>query len=220
LNILAGDARLTMGPFGHLFVGGSHADAKTVQSLGSVVRYLDTVNGQDLMYNYLGRNSNGTGKITTIGFQYDMSLAAILHRHEEYSGNGPDLRATVFGMMTMTDTQDTNNNAPVNRYGICNKQCQKFGAEVSYKPLAYMAGGVRVDQVDQAPPNGNRSFTILSPRVIFTSDWNSQDQIVLQYSYYMYGNQVAARSPGYDPADMTYAVADAHTVSLHANMWW
>lgn len=220
LNVLAGDVRLTMGGYGHLFLGASHANATTVQSLGSVVRYLDTVNGRDLIYNYLGTGSNGTGKITTLALQYDMSLAAMLKPNEKFSGNGPDVRASVFGMMTMTDTTDRVADAPINRYGICNDRCMKFGAEVSYKPFAYLAVGGRIDQVDQAPPNASRSFTILSPRVIFTSDWNSQDQIVLQYSNYSYGNQVAARSPGYDPADMTYARADQHTVSLHANMWW
>jgi hypothetical protein len=90
-----------------------------------------------------------------------------------------------------------------------------------------LAVALRADQVDQYLGNddgggifGSESFTILSPRLIFSSDWNSQDQVTLQYSNYSYGERVAVRNPGYDPRDLTYTAADQHTISLHAAMWW
>lgn len=220
LNVIGGDVRLTMGPWGHLYAGVSHANATTVGALGGVVRYLDTWNGADLIRNYLGAGSNGTGKLTTIAAQYDFSLASALLAPEQFSGNAPDLRASLFFMMTSTDTVDTDRAPPTNRYGICSTTCRKFGGELSYKPLSFFAISTRADQVDQNVNNGRESFTILSPRLIFSSDWNSQDQIVLQYSRYFYGSEVAARNPGYDPRDMSYTLADENTFSIHATMWW
>lgn len=226
MTILGLDGRFTMGPAGHLFVGGSHAIANNVASLGSVVHYLNTKNGPDLIRNYLGAESGGTGTMTTIGLQYDFSLASALLAPEPFSGNAPDLKASVFGMMTMTSQgPDIVRVPPINRAGICSDSCLKFGGEVTYKPFSMFAAGVRVDQVAQnlgtnGGLGGRESFTILSPRLIFSSDWNSQDQITLQYSYYAYGSEVAARNPGYDPRDMTYSAADHHTLLLNANMWW
>ncbi|MCH2109569.1 MAG: hypothetical protein MK135_09575 [Polyangiaceae bacterium] len=220
LNVLGADARLTMGPWGHLFVGMSHANASYVGSLGGVVHYLDTANGQDLMRNYLGTQSEGNGKVTTVALQYDGSLASMMKPDEEFSGNAPDLRYVLFGMAAFTDTSDTTNTAPQNRYGLCNNGCAKFGGELTYKPFRYFAAAFRGDEVIQNLDDGSESFAILSPRLIFSSDWNSQDQIVLQYSHYVYGSNVAVRNPAYDPNDNTYTPGDGNTVSLHATMWW
>ena len=57
--------------------------------------------------------------------------------------------------------------------------------------------------------------------MIFSSDWNSQDQITIQHSRYFYGSRVLARNPAYDPNDLAnYSKPDESTLSLHATMWW
>lgn len=228
LTVLGADARLTMGPLGHLFFGMSHAMAKDIASLGGVLHYLDTAHGPDLIRNYLGQESDGNGSLTTFGLQYDFSLASAMLAPEPFSGNAPDLRLSLFGMFTVTQPDaDITRLPPVNRVGICSDSCVKYGGEVTYKPLSFLAVALRADQVDQYLGDGDgggifgaESFTILSPRLIFSSDWNSQDQVTLQYSNYSYGERVAVRNPGYDPRDLTYTAADQHTISLHAAMWW
>jgi hypothetical protein len=232
LTVIAADGRLTMGPWGHLFFGMSHAIAKDIISLGGVLHYLETAHGPDLIRNYLGVESGGNGSLTTLAAQYDFSLASALLAPEPFSGNAPDLRLSLFGMMVSTNPDVdgvVTRTPPVNRIGICSDSCLKYGGELTYKPLSWFAMAVRGDQVDQflyrsgddnAGPFGAESFTIVSPRLIFSSDWNSQDQITLQYSNYSYGSRVAVRNPGYDPRDLTYTAADQHTLSLHAAMWW
>lgn len=220
MNVFGGDLRFTMGPFGHLFLGASHADANTVRALGGVVHYLNTNNGPGLMRNYLGTGSDGTGNITTMAAQYDFSLASALLAPQPFSGNAPDLVAQLAFMMSTTDTADDERTPPANRFGICSNTCRKFGGELTYKPFPYFAAGIRADQVDQNTDDGRESFTILSPRLIFSSDWNSQDQIAFQYSRYFYGSRVAVRNPAYDPRDLTYTAGDEHTFSIHATMWW
>lgn len=221
MSVYGGDVRLTMGPWGHFYFGVSMADAQNIQSLGGVVRYLNTQNGPDLIRNYLGQNSDGTGKLTTFGGQYDFSLAAALLHPQPFSGNAPDLRLSVFGMQTSaSDNGRSNRRPPIDRFNVCNKTCNKFGGELTYKPLSWFAMAMRGDQVNLDTTDQAESFTVVSPRLIFSSDWNSQDQIALQYSRYFYGSQVLVRSPGYDPRDLTYARPDEQTLSLHATMWW
>jgi hypothetical protein len=224
MSIYGGDLRLTMGPYGHFYTGASYADAQNVQSLGNVIRYLNTANGPDLIRNYLGTQSNGSGKLTTFAAQYDFSLAAAMLSPQKFSGNAPDVRLSLFAMQTQaSDVGSTSSllrQPPTNRLGVCNKTCRKYGGELAYKPLSFFAVAVRGDQVDQDTDDQKESFTILSPRIIFSSDWNSQDQITLQYSHYFYGSQVLVRNPGYDPRDLTYTKPDENTVSLTATMWW
>jgi len=64
-----------------------------------------------------------------------------------------------------------------------------------------------------------QTYEVISPRVIFRSDWDSQDQVVLQYSRYLVGSGVPVIT-GYPPAPNLYTVPDADVVSLTAAIWW
>jgi hypothetical protein len=55
--------------------------------------------------------------------------------------------------------------------------------------------------------------------VIFRSGWNVRDQVVLQYSRFLYGQFTTVRS-GYPPADDVSIVPDTDMFSLSASMWW
>ena len=72
-----------------------------------------------------------------------------------------------------------------------------------------------VSNVDDA----HQTHAILTPRLIFRSDWNAQDQVVLQYSHYLNGNLVAVKN-GYPPVRDLTIVPDEDVVSLIATMWW
>ena len=63
------------------------------------------------------------------------------------------------------------------------------------------------------------SYAVLSPRVIFRSNWNARDQVVLQYSRFFYGQFTTVRS-GYPPVDDVAIVPDTDMFSLSASMWW
>ena len=223
LSILGGDVRLTMGPWGHLYLGVSHARADFVRSLGGVVRYLNTADGPDLMRNYLGTNGEGTGKLTTLAAQYDFSLAAAMLAPDPFSGNAPDLRWSLFAMQTATDTEDDGRppDDPSNRFGICSNACRKLGSELAYSFLPWLGASVRFDRVTQDVDDTDETFSILSPRLIVRSDYNSQDQVTFQYSRYFYGDEVFSRQPGYDPNDLTYDFSpDRNVFSIAATMWW
>jgi hypothetical protein len=234
MSIFGGEVRVTPQPFGHLHLSASLADAQNVRSLGNVVQYLNTKDGPDLIRNYLGAESNGTGSITTLALQYDLSVAQAILYPRTFSGNAPDVRLSLFGMMFSTKQDDQNGQDVVvardgveNRVDICSVGCYKAGAEVAYSPLSWFAVSLRGDHVrqdtsgtDDGVPDTDQAYNAVSPRLIFRSDWNSQDQVVLQYSEYMYGGGIQVRNPDYDPRDLFYTPPDKRMISLTGTMWW
>ena len=60
---------------------------------------------------------------------------------------------------------------------------------------------------------------IISPRLLFRSDWQSTDQVMVQYSRYMHGSLTTVRT-GYPPEEDVLAIPDADVLSISASMWW
>jgi hypothetical protein len=210
IAVMGADARFELAPFGRLYLAGAYTNADKARSISGVIRVLNTFGGPGLMQNYLGPNSNGTGKLATVGGQYDLSIGEIVRSPNPYSGYGPDLFASVFGMFTRVSSND-----PV--YDGVSKV--KYGAEVTYSALAWLALSTRYDRVVANVDDARQTFSVVSPRIILRSDYNSQDQITLQYSHWFYGSGVNVRT-GYPPVDDPYTVPDENMLSLTANLWW
>jgi len=60
---------------------------------------------------------------------------------------------------------------------------------------------------------------VVSPRVILRSDWQSTDQLVIQYSHWFNGADVVARN-GSPPRESLYPAPDKDMISISATMWW
>jgi hypothetical protein len=78
---------------------------------------------------------------------------------------------------------------------------------------------VRYDRVQPNTDDDTQTHSVLSPRLIFKSDWASRDQVVLQYSRYFYGSNTAVMT-GYPPKKDVTVVPDDDVVSLTASIWW
>jgi len=210
LNILGADLRLTTGNIGHLYVGAARTKLDNARSIGRIAEVLNTGSGKGLMDNYLGPNSGGTGALTTLGLQYDLSLVSVMRYPAIYAGDSPDLVLSVFGMQTHVTSND-----PVFD-GVTKR---KFGAEAGYSILPWLATSLRVDRVMPDSNESAHSFSILSPRVIFRTKWQAHDQVVLQYSHWTNGSQVVVRS-GYPAVPDPTLHPDQDMISLSASMWW
>jgi hypothetical protein len=210
ISVFGADARLELAPFGRLYVAGAYTSADKARSVSGVIHVLNTFGGPGLIQNYFGPNSNGTGKLTTFGGQYDVSIGEIVRSPGPYSGYGPDVFASVFGMFTRVSSDD-----PL--YDGVSKV--KYGAEVTYSALAWLALSTRYDRVVADVDDARQTFSVISPRIILRSDYNSQDQVTLQYSRWFYGSGVVVRS-GYPPVNDPTIVPDENMVSLTANLWW
>jgi hypothetical protein len=209
INILAGDLRLTLGRFGHLYAALALTDLKDARTVGRIVEILNAPGGPGVMEQYLGDPSGGNGTLTTIGGQYDLSIGRMLSYPVPFTP-GPDLLVSLFGVRTAVASDDPT------RDGV-NKL--KYGGELSYAMLPWLAASFRYDRVQPNSNDDRFSFAVLSPRVIFRTDWNSRDQVVLQYSRWLNGSLTTVRT-GFPPRDDVTAIPDEHMIALSASMWW
>jgi hypothetical protein len=210
IRVLAADARLTMGRFGHLYLAVGQTDADHARTVGRVIEVLNTRGGPGLMDNYLGSESEGTGRLFTMGAQYDLSLGRLVSYPVPFRGDGPDIFMSVFGMYAKVWSKD-------DRFDHVGKL--KYGGEATYSLLSWLAASARYDRVLPDTDHDRRTFSIISPRIIFRSDWESTDQVVLQYSHWFNGSLVTVRS-GYPPQEDVTVIPDEDMVSLSASMWW
>jgi hypothetical protein len=219
ITVLGADVTGGFAPFGRLYLGVAHTHADTARGVSGVIRVLNTFGGPGLMREYLGPNSGGTGNITTVGGQYDVSIGEAIRNPGPYSGYAPDLFASVFGMWTHVSSDDKTIDPSTGKNLYDGVSKLKYGAELTYSALAWLALSGRYDRVVANVNDDSRTFAVLSPRVILRSDYNSQDQVAIQYSRWFYGSGVAVRT-GYPPVDDPSVVPDASTFSLTASMWW
>lgn len=209
INLVGGDLRFILGRYGHFYAGVTHVDARDSRSVGRVVEVLNAAGGPGLMRSYFGPNGNGTGQLLIMGGQYDVSLARAIYG-QRFTGQSRDIFLSAFAQRVSVKSDDADYD---------NKDMQKFGVEAGYSLLKYFATSLRFDRVDQDLTDVDESFSVLSPRLIFRTGWQSRDQVVLQYSKWFNGDEVYVRdgSPAeYDPR----INPDEDVVSLSATMWW
>lgn len=232
IRIFGADLRLNMGRFGHLYGAFSHVDATSARVVGRIVEVLNTKGGPGLMDNYLGRDSGGTGKLNIFGGQYDISIGKLVSYPVPFSGDGPDIYVSLFGIYAGIDSLDL-------RFDGTSKY--KFGAEGTYSLLPWLAVSMRFDNVSPGaavalggqpgveaavaatggvpPEESDFAFQVYSPRIILRTDWQARDQVVLQYSHWENGRFTTVRN-GYPAVEDISIVPDPDVVSISANMWW
>ena len=218
IDVYAGDVRLNLGRFGHLYLALARTDALQARTVSRIISVLNTQGGKGLMDNYLGNNGDGTGKLTTVGGQYDLSIGRLVSYPVPFSGDGPDLFVSLFGMMTHVSSADKKPD-PHTGLPYDNVTKSKFGIEATYSLLSWLAASMRYDRVDPDVADTSYSFAVISPRIIFHTGWQSTDQLVLQYSHWFNGGRTTVRV-GDPPVENKDVIPDGDMVSLSARMWW
>jgi hypothetical protein len=212
IMVLGADASLRLTPFGRLGLATAWTKATDSRTVSGVVRVLNTFGGPGLMLNYFGPNSGGTGTLTTMGAQYDVSIGEIVRGRKFFSGYAPDVMVSLFGMYTHVTSADKD---PA--YFRVDKL--KYGTEVAYSMLSWLALTVRYDRVVADTKDDSKTFGVISPRVILRTDYNAKNQVTLQYSRWFDGSGVVVRN-GYPPTADPSLVPDSNVVSLTGSMWW
>jgi hypothetical protein len=222
IRIIAGDVRLGLKRFGYFYGGVSHTSVNHARSLSNVVQVLYAGGGRDLMDRYIGRNNDlGRGAITLVGAQYDVSLGELLRYPDEFWGEGPDLKLSLFGMYAHITSDDPARDGE-DKY--------KFGAEGTYSLLPWLAASLRLDRsvpyahkTDKLiyPTQNDNSFSVATLKAVFRSDWQAREALTLQYSRYFYrsnfhlvslnaGGQISSQSD--EP--------DQNVIALFGTLWW
>ncbi|MDX2023295.1 MAG: hypothetical protein SF187_23880 [Deltaproteobacteria bacterium] len=213
IQVVGADVKLIGGYLGNGYIGFSNINSTNSVAVSDSVEVLHSQGGWQLANNYFG--GNGTGKMNTILFQYQFSLAAFLLRPQQWWGDGSDLVATVFGMYNSITTDSV----PQNGGG---KSRFKTGADVIYSPLPFIGFGGRFDLVQPDLDNSAKSFAVISPRVVLKTNYVTHEQVIIQYSAYSYNSEVQLPFPfdQYGPYPAMAGQRDKGVLTISASMWW
>jgi hypothetical protein len=210
IDVLGVEARLTAGRAGHLYAGFSHALATDAETVSGVIEVLNARGGPELIEEYLGPNSDGgNGSVSTLAVQYDLSVARAVYG-DRFLGQSPDVLVSLFGMQSQVASEDSDYDGITKR---------KLGLEATYTMLSWFGASARFDHVAPNADNTRESFNVISPRLLFHTDWQANNQFALQYSHYMYGGDVVVET-GFPPEDDPSANPDADVLSLSGSFWW
>ncbi|HEY8946039.1 MAG TPA: hypothetical protein VIM73_17345, partial [Polyangiaceae bacterium] len=209
IRVLAADGRLMLGRGGHLYAGIARTELENASTVAGVIEILNARGGPELKREYLGPASGGDGALTTIGAQYDVSVARLLYG-DYFTGRSPDILLSAFGVATSVESD-----APA--FDGVTKL--KFGAEATYNIASWFGVSGRFDRVTRNTDDDESAFTILSPRILFHTGWQSRDEFAIQYSRFSYGENVTVRT-GYPPTDDPEASPDQDVFTLSGTFWW
>jgi len=220
------DARFDLAAFGYFYAAYSHVGLDHAVTVARAIEVIHSSGGGEfglgVVDNYLGPScvdtqpggthgrayypqppgdfdsgrpcSYGNGKVDTLLAQYEFSLTNFLQQSsggQKFWGDGQDLYLKLYGMYNKVKSDYAPND------GI---HKLKFGADLSYSILPWLSAGLRFDRLQPNSKVPEQSFQILSPRLVFKSNWNTHEAITLQYSRYMY-NQRECAGTGITPAD-------------------
>ena len=184
LQTLGADLTVNGGRFGYLYLGTVKTDFHNVEHMNDLVQVLNTGSGKLLMQRYLGQEGHGNGSLTMVGGQYTLSLGTLLRYPSEFYGEGPDLLVSVFGVFANTTSDDPTYDG---------KQMFKYGTEVTYSFLPWLAVAGRIDHVVPDTRDMGQSFAVFAPKLVFRNDWLGSwrgGTLTLEYAAYALGNHV------------------------------
>jgi hypothetical protein len=168
--------------------------------------------------------SDGNGSLNALHAQYEFSLTNFnqqIKGGQRFWGAGFDAILKLYGMAVFvnswardtTKAPKTGGTAALSsdtrlptRYTITKS---KFGADLTIQALPWLSPGIRFDRVMPNSEITQQSFSILSPRLQFKSQWVTHERITLGYSHYFYDQRVCeprvqstkAQGPGGTIAD-------------------
>lgn len=139
--------------------------------------------------------SAGTGSVDSVLAQYEFSLTNYLQMSEEggqkFWGEGSDLKLALYGMVNKVKS-DYKPTSPTIWGPTDGNLKLKYGADLSYHATPSLTVAVRGDRLQPNSEIPEQSFSILSPRIVLTSNWVTREQITFQYSRYFYNQRECA----------------------------
>jgi hypothetical protein len=197
-----------------------------------VVHSLNTDGTLNMTNQFFG--GRGDGSLDTISVQYDYSFGTLWRKiqnpNSSFWGDGPDVILSLFGMYTKVATPATD---PITGAPAVNPltgrpfdglKKLKFGTDLVAFPFSFFGIGMRYDRVQPDTSDSSQSFWVISPKIIFRSNFVTHEEITIQYSKYTYGDHVYPQPPnGPGPATPPATTAqrpDENVFGIKATMWW
>ncbi len=182
-----GEARWQANPWGQLGVTGGIYDFKNAASVGDGIWWaVDWTQGAREMINkYLGAQSNGNGRVAVAGAEYNFSVASILWAKarqppRSFTGQAPDLRVAIAGMLTRTVATDDPSYRGAMGYF--------FGLDTEYRLTSMFSATFQAYGERRDSNLGPWAVYSVNPGISFRTDWISTDRIQLIYGRRFYSH--------------------------------
>jgi hypothetical protein len=167
------------------------------------------------------------GSVDTVQVQYDYSFGALyrkLKTGEDFWGEGWDANLSVFGMYSSVSSSLSTQQTGSILQGDGVKKL-KYGADLVISPLKWLGFGARADFVQPTNVNSSQNFTVVSPKILFHTNWVTHEEITLWYSHYAYGSGVLPQPPNGVVNPNTGSPTgpfppDENVVGLKGTIWW
>jgi hypothetical protein len=205
MDVYGVDLRIMDTWLGNFAVAVSYADAHYATLLTGL-NFFGSYTGEQMTKRFFGPVGGGTAKMGVGGFEYSLGWGKLL-RHGNFAGDAPELTTSVFADAASISSQDP---------GADGKRLYKFGAEVTYRFFPWLAASFRADHVAPNSKDLQESFDVISPKLVFKSDWLSHEQVTLAYTRWFYGQHTHAEFPD----DYTRGQLDDQMFALTFGMWF
>jgi hypothetical protein len=206
MDVIGADLRMIDNHLGNAALAVSYANARYAEILTGM-SYYGADNGSLLTRRMLGQQGGGTGKLLVVGAEYNLSWSKLLYYPEAFWGEGPDLITSVFANVMSAQSEDPE---------FDGRKLYKFGAEVTYRPLSWFALSGRADRVAPNSKDSDETFHVISPKLIFRSNWNSHEHVTLSYTRWFYGPHTKGEADN----DYKHEELDNQMFALNFGMWW
>jgi hypothetical protein len=163
--------------------------------------------GEQLTNRWFGQLTAGTGNLLAAGLNYTASIGRIASYPVPFNGDGPDLVLNA-GVELAESWSD------FDRFD--RRVRTKFGADLFYTFLPFMGAGFRVDAVLPNSHDSGENFYVISPRLVFKTDWGSRDTLSLVYGKWLYGPTSHPEASTITPGDRL----DDQLFAINVQMWW
>jgi hypothetical protein len=219
IHTFGAELKLWESKFGGGYLGWAHLIAKNPLRVAGAIETIHSFEGWMLRDNYFAADEDseatGNGHIDTVLFEYNFSLATLLWYPEEFWGQSNDLLFSVFAMYNHVGSDDPAfAGVPDDARKKAGENKVKWGASVTYNFKPWLGFQARYDLVQPNLSDNTQSFQVLSPSIIFSSRFASNEQLILQYSHYLNGDNVHGNYP-FDKLD-----PDKDCFRIAAVMWW
>ena len=145
-----------------------------------------------------------------------MSLQKFLKYPAFFPSNSWDIRASFFATYVHVKSDQESTILPGIEVNYDNVNKLKMGTEWTYNFIEWAGLSARYDFVAPELSNGQRSFHIISPKIILRTSWLAHEQINIRYTRWFYGDDVLIQTIA--PNDLQGL--DNQMVALQANMYW
>jgi hypothetical protein len=222
VTIYGADAGWNSGTWG--YIAGAASYTKADQAFPVKGLWSFGGDGQVLADRWFGTATHGTGQLYALGLNYAGDIGKMLSAPIPFGGNRPDLLLNAgfilaYATTTPVALSGTTDPQTVAEHDTFDKRLRyKFGVDLLYNMLPWFSAGLRGDRVAPTSKDSDETFYVISPRLVFKTNWVTHEEIRLIYGKWFYGPHTHPEASSLVPADQTRL--DDQLIALNINMWW